>query len=143
MPLTITTTFILLMSSVSMVLAQEGYRRGDQKWGLRWLLLTIALGLVFLSGQAVEFDTFFNKGMTLQTNLFSQTFYTMVGFHGAHVAIGVIILLALAGASLTNWFTQRHRDVAVECAALYWHFVDIVWIVIFSVVYLMRSIAKA
>ncbi len=143
MPLTITTTFILLMSSVSMVLAQEGYRRGDQKWGLRWLLLTIVLGLVFLSGQAVEFDTFFNKGMTLQTNLFSQTFYTMVGFHGAHVAIGVIILLALAGASLTNWFTQRHRDVAVECAALYWHFVDIVWIVIFSVVYLMRSIAKA
>jgi cytochrome c oxidase subunit 1 len=143
MPLTISTTFILLMSSVSMVLAQEGYRRGDRTWGLRWLLATIILGLIFLAGQGYEFNSFFEKGMTLQTNLFSQTFYTMVGFHGAHVAIGVIILLALAGASLTNWFKQRHRDVAVECVALYWHFVDIVWIVIFSVVYLMRSIAKA
>jgi cytochrome c oxidase subunit 1 len=143
MPLTITTTFILLMSSVTMVLAQEGYRRGDQRWGVRWLVLTIIFGLLFLSGQALEFDTFFNKGMTLGTNLFSQTFYTMVGFHGAHVTIGVIILLALVGASFTNWFEERHRDVAVECAALYWHFVDIVWIVIFSIVYLMRSIAKA
>jgi cytochrome c oxidase subunit 1 len=143
MPLVIGTTFILLMSSVTMVLAQEGYRRGDRTWGLRWLFLTIFFGLIFLAGQAFEFDSFYNKGMSLGTNLFSQTFYTMVGFHGAHVAIGVLILLSLVGASFTDWFKERHRDIAVECAALYWHFVDIVWVVIFSIVYLMRSIAKA
>ncbi len=141
--LTTTTTFILLMSSLTMVLAQDSFRRGDRSWGLRWLIATIILGSLFLGGQAYEFDSFFRKGLTLQTNLFGQTFYTMVGFHGAHVTVGVIILLALAAASWTGWFERRHRDIAVECAALYWHFVDIVWIVIFSIVYLMRSVAKA
>jgi cytochrome c oxidase subunit I len=142
-PLSTVTTFVLLMSSLTMVLAQDAYRRTDRVWGLRWLCATIVLGLIFLGGQVYEFDTFFHKGMTLQTNLFSQTFYTMVGFHGAHVAIGVIVLLALACASLTGWFEQHHRDIAVECAALYWHFVDIVWVVIFSIVYLMRAVTKA
>ena len=142
MGLTTTTTFVLLMSSLTMVLAQDSYRRGDLTWGLRWLISTVVLGLVFLGGQVYEFNSFYHKGLTLQTNLFGETFYTMVGFHGAHVTVGVIILLALAGASLTGWFQQRHRDIAVECAALYWHFVDIVWVVIFSIVYLMRSVAK-
>ena len=142
-PLTTVTTFVLLMSSLLMVLAQDAYRRGERVWGLRWLLGTVALGLVFLAGQVYEFTHFYHEGLTLQTNLFGETFYTMVGFHGAHVAIGVVVLLALAGASLAGWFEERSRDIAVEAAALYWHFVDIVWIVIFSVVYLMRSVAKA
>ena len=142
-PLTTVTTFVLLMSSLTMVLAQDAYRRADRAWGLRWLFATIALGLVFLGGQVYEFTSFYHKGLTLQTNLFGQTFYTMVGFHGAHVAIGVIILATLAGASMAGWFRLRNRDLAVECAALYWHFVDIVWVVIFSIVYLMRSVAKA
>ncbi len=142
-PLSTVTTFVLLMSSLLMVLAQDAYRRGDRIWGLRWLLGTIVLGLIFLAGQVYEFTSFYHEGLTLQTNLFGQTFFTMVGFHGAHVAIGVIILLALACASLAGWFEQRHRDIAVEAAALYWHFVDVVWIVIFSIVYLMRAIAKA
>ena len=142
-PLSTVTTFVLLMSSLLMVLAQDAYRRGDRIWGLRWLLGTIVLGLIFLGGQVYEFTSFYHEGLTLQTNLFGETFFTMVGFHGAHVAIGVIILMALACASLAGWFEQRHRDIAVEAAALYWHFVDVVWIVIFSIVYLMRAIAKA
>jgi cytochrome c oxidase subunit 1 len=142
-PLSTITTFVLLMSSLLMVLAQDAYRRGDRVWGLRWLLGTIVLGLIFLAGQVYEFSSFYHEGLTLQTNLFGETFYTMVGFHGAHVAIGVIVLLSLACASLAGWFEQRHRDLAVEAAALYWHFVDVVWIVIFSIVYLMRAIAKA
>ncbi len=142
-PLTTVTTFVLLMSSLTMVLAQDAYRRTDRTWGLRWLFATIVLGLIFLGGQVYEFSSFYHKGLTLQTNLFGETFYTMVGFHGAHVAIGVIILGALAAASLTRWFEKHHRDIAVEAAALYWHFVDIVWVVIFSVVYLMRAISKA
>ncbi len=142
-PLTTTTTFVLLMSSLTMVLAQDAYRRTDRTWGLRWLFVTIVLGLIFLGGQVYEFASFYHEGLTLQTNLFGETFYTMVGFHGAHVAIGVIVLAVLAGASLAGWFKVRNRDVAVEAAALYWHFVDIVWVVIFSVVYLMRAIAKA
>jgi cytochrome c oxidase subunit I len=142
-PLTTVTTFILLMSSLTMVLAQDAYRRTDRTWGLRWLFATIVLGLIFLGGQVYEFTSFYHEGLTLQTNLFGETFYTMVGFHGAHVAIGVIVLLSLAGASLSGWFQKHHRDIAVEAAALYWHFVDVVWIVIFSIVYLMRAIAKA
>jgi cytochrome c oxidase subunit I+III len=141
--LTTVTTFVLLMSSLTMVLAQDAYRRTDRTWGLRWLLATIVLGLIFLGGQVYEFSTFYHEGLTLQTNLFGETFYTMVGFHGAHVAIGVIILLALAAASLTGWFEKHHRDIAVEVAALYWHFVDVVWIIIFSIVYLMRAVSKA
>jgi cytochrome c oxidase subunit I len=142
-PLTTVTTFVLLMSSLTMVLAQDAYRRVDRTWGLRWLFATIVLGLIFLGGQVYEFSSFYNEGLTLQTNLFGETFYTMVGFHGAHVAIGVIVLLSLAGASMAGWFKVRNRDMAVEAAALYWHFVDVVWVVIFSIVYLMRAVARA
>jgi cytochrome c oxidase subunit 1 len=138
--LTSTTTFVLLTSSLGMVLALAAHRRGDRRWSLVWLLGTIALGSIFLLGQVYEFHEFYTeKGLALQTNLFGQTFYTLVGFHGAHVTIGVLWLGALAVAALRGRLPAR-RSLALELAALYWHFVDVVWVVIFTLVYLMKDV---
>ena len=141
--LTSATTFVLLTSSLLMVLTLAAAERGDRRWTLVWLLGTIALGAIFLVGQVYEFHSFYTaKGLGLQTNLFSQTFYTLVGFHGAHVAIGVFWLGVLA-ADLLRGDLPRERGLAVELAALYWHFVDIVWVVIFTLVYLMKGVPGA
>ena len=140
--LTSGTTFVLLTSSLSMVLALAAVERGDERWTHIWLLGTAGLGTIFLGGQVYEFNHFYHEGMALQTNLFSETFYTLVGFHGAHVTIGVLWLLALAAASVRGWIPAK-RSLAVELAALYWHFVDIVWVVIFTLVYLMKAVANA
>jgi cytochrome c oxidase subunit I+III len=141
-PLTSFSTFVLLMSSLLMVLALAAIQRGAERASRNWLLGTAGLGLVFLGGQVYEFTHFYHKGVTLQTNLFSQTFYTLVGFHGAHVTVGVIWLLALAGASLVGRL-PKERCLAVELCGIYWHFVDIVWIVIFTLVYLLEGVSGA
>jgi len=141
--LTSTTTFVLLTSSLFMVLALAAVERDDRRWTLVWLAGTIALGLVFLGGQAYEFTHFYReKHVTLATNLFGSSFYTLVGFHGAHVTIGVLWLVVLAGAAVLGRL-PRHRSLAVELAALYWHFVDIVWVIIFTLVYLMKNVQGA
>jgi cytochrome c oxidase subunit 1 len=140
--LTSTTTFILLTSSLFMVLALSAAERGREGAALGWLLGTAVLGSIFLLGQVYEFDKFYTEGLTLQTNLFGQTFYTLVGFHGAHVTVGVLWLLVLAVAMWRRRLPRR-RALAVELAALYWHFVDIVWVVIFTLVYLMKGVPNA
>ncbi|HVN64952.1 MAG TPA: cytochrome c oxidase subunit 3, partial [Candidatus Binataceae bacterium] len=141
-PLTSFSTFILLMSSLLMVLALAATQRGDARWQKIWLGGVILFGLIFLGGQVYEFTHFYNEGMALSTNLFSQSFYTMVGFHGAHVAIGVIWLSTLFAASLTGKLDSS-RSLSVELAGLYWHFVDVIWIVIFTLVYLMQTVKGA
>ncbi len=123
-----------------MVLALAALERGAVRASRAWLLGTAALGLVFLGGQAYEFTHFYHEGVALQTNLFSQTFYTLVGFHGLHVAVGVLWLLALVVASFAGRLGPE-RHLAVELAGIYWHFVDIVWIVIFTLVYLLEGVA--
>jgi cytochrome c oxidase subunit 3/cytochrome o ubiquinol oxidase subunit 3 len=112
-------------------------QRGDLAAARRWLAATVGLGLVFLGFQVVEFATFVHEGLGLSTNLFSATFYVMVGFHGAHVTVGVLWLGALW------WLLRRQRigagqAVLVDMAGLYWHFVDVVWIAIFTLVYLIQ-----
>ncbi len=141
-PLTSVSTFVLLMSSLLMVLALAATQRGDVPWSRRWLLGTAGLGVLFLLGQAYEFTHFYHEGLALQTNLFGQTFYTLVGFHGAHVTVGVLWLVTLAIASLTGQLPQK-RSLSVELCGLYWHFVDIVWIVIFTLVYLLQGVKGA
>jgi cytochrome c oxidase subunit 3/cytochrome o ubiquinol oxidase subunit 3 len=140
--LTSTTTFVLLTSSLFMVLALAAAERGRRHATLGWLLGTVVLGSVFLLGQVYEFAKFHHEGLALQTNLFGQTFYTLVGFHGVHVTIGVVWLAVLAVAA---WLGRlpRERALSVELAALYWHFVDIVWVVIFTLVYLMKGVKGA
>ena len=137
-PLTSISTFVLLMSSLMMVLALAAIQRGDMGKFRLFIGLTALLGLTFLGFQVYEFTTFSQEGLTLQTNLFGSTFYTLTGFHGAHVTVGVIWLLSLLGFSYTERMRPEH-SLRVEIAGLYWHFVDIVWIVIFTVVYLVGS----
>lgn len=136
-PVTSVSTFALLTSSLAMVLALAAVGRGDKLWSRIWLAATALLGLVFLGFQAYEFTSFVNRGLTITTNLFGSTFYTLTGTHGAHVAVGVLWLLTL----LVRSFQGRlgpDKAINVEIAGLYWHFVDVVWIVIFTVVYLIQ-----
>lgn len=136
-PFITVTTFVLLMSSLTMVLALAAVQRGDMGRGKLFLLLTAALGLVFLSGQVFEFSQFASEGLGLSTNLFGGTFFLLTGFHGAHVTVGVIWLLSLFGMAARGRLTSANGET-VEIAGLYWHFVDVVWIVLFTLIYLLR-----
>lgn len=135
-PLTTVSTFVLLMSSLAMVLAVAAAQRRDMKGTRLWLAVTAAMGLAFLGFQAYEYNHFIAAGLRLKTNLFGSSFYVMTGFHGVHVLVGVIWLLALLGHTWRPVDPER-RALDIEIAGLYWHFVDIVWIVIFTVVYLL------
>ena len=205
-PVTSVSTFVLLMSSLAMVLALDGIRRNNKTIGRFWILATASLGSVFLGFQVFEFNEFVHLGLTPQTNLFGTTFFILTGLHGTHVTLGVIwlllmalvfspsplerwgLVLAVAGfyafmiSTLSGIFTGADSSLAVittltgwpamvllllaivgifgglrilstagkgdkssdgaldlELAGLYWHFVDIVWIVIFTVIYLISA----
>jgi heme/copper-type cytochrome/quinol oxidase subunit 3 len=99
--------------------------------------MTAFLGAVFLCFQAYEFTSFVHEGLTIRTNLFGSSFFTLTGFHGAHVTAGVIWLLSLLMIDFKRGL-KPHDELAVDMAALYWHFVDVVWIVIFTLVYLIQ-----
>ncbi len=130
-------SFVLLMSSLTMVLAHNAFERKDSRQGRVWLAATALLGAIFLSGQIFEFTEFVHEGLKLGTSPFSSSFYMLTGFHGAHVAIGVMMLAAMFMLSLGGRLSNEH-GLNVELVGLYWHFVDIVWIVIFTVVYLLQ-----
>jgi len=137
-PYTSVSSFVLLASSLTMVLALASVQRGELGRARVWLLATALLGMTFVGGQVYEFTTFYRDGLTLSKNLFGTTFYVLTGFHGTHVAIGILMLLTLVAMSFVGMVTQRN-SIAVELVGLYWHFVDIVWIVIFTVVYLIPT----
>ena len=149
-PVTSASTFVLLMSSLAMVLALAAVEEKDtpipksaNRWerALRssklWLLMTALLGLAFLGFQAFEFTSFVREGLTIRTNLFGSTFFTLTGFHGAHVAAGVLWLSTLLAIDMKRGLRPRDA-VNVDLCALYWHFVDVVWIAIFTLVYLIQ-----
>jgi cytochrome c oxidase subunit 3 len=137
-PLTSLSTFDLLMSSLAMVLALAAVQRGDRVWARVWLGMTALLGAIFLGFQVYEFQHFVHEGLGFTTNLFGSTFFTLTGFHGAHVFVGVLWLLTLLVRSFQNKLGPD-KALNVEIAGLYWHFVDVVWIVIFTVVYLIQT----
>jgi heme/copper-type cytochrome/quinol oxidase subunit 3 len=137
-PYTSVSSFVLLASSLTMVLALSSIQRGELGRMRVWLLATALLGMTFVGGQVYEFTTFMHEGLKLSTNLFGTTFYVLTGFHGTHVGVGILMLLTLVALSFTGRITQRN-SMAVELIGLYWHFVDIVWIVIFTVVYLIPT----
>ncbi len=136
-PFTSASSFVLLMSSLTMVLAHNSFEHNDSRQGRVWLAATALLGSVFLAGQIFEFTEFIAAGLTLPTSPFASSFYMLTGFHGIHVAVGVMMLAAMF---LLSLFGKLHHDrgLNVELVGLYWHFVDIVWIVIFTVVYLLQ-----
>lgn len=132
-PFTSMTSFILLMSSLSMVLSVNSILRRDMTRMRLWLGVTVILGGLFLGGQVYEFTVFVKEGLGFTTNVASSAFFTLTGLHGVHIAIGIIMLLTLIALS----FKRELKAEAVEVVGLYWHFVDIVWVVIFTVVYLI------
>ena len=137
-PVTTISTFVLLMSSFAMVQALAATNANNQR-GIRiWLLVTAILGLIFIAFQMYEFNAFKNEGLTLGTNLFGATFFTLTGFHGAHVTLGIIWLVSLFILALKGRLGPA-TSLDVELAGLYWHFVDIVWIVIFTLLYLIAG----
>ena len=135
-PFTSATSFILLMSSLTMVLALAAIQRGDHRRLKIWILSTALLGATFIAGQIFEFTEFSREGLHVDTSLFGSTFFILTGFHGAHVTIGIIWLLSLWGLSMQRRLPAEQAE-RVEVAGLYWHFVDVVWIVIFTVIYLV------
>jgi cytochrome c oxidase subunit 3 len=138
-PITSQSTFVLLMSSVTMVLAVYGAQHARPKMMKGWLLATVLLGIVFLGYQVFEFRTFGQEGLTLNTNQFGAAFFVLTGFHGTHVAVGVIILSSLLLGSFRRTGLGSEAGFHIEMAGLYWHFVDIVWIVIFTIIYLIPA----
>jgi heme/copper-type cytochrome/quinol oxidase subunit 3 len=136
-PLTSLSTFVLLMSSLAMVIALDMVQRAKRGPGLFWIMAVVMLGAIFIGFQAYEFTHFYHEGLTLQTNLFGSTFFILTGFHGAHVTIGVIWLLILWMDAYRGKLGP-HNALRLEIAGLYWHFVDIVWIAIFTLIYLIE-----
>lgn len=136
-PLTTISTFVLLMSSLAMVLALDGVQRGSRKLSMIWLGVVILLGATFLGFQVYEFNHFYHVGLGLDTNLLGSSFYVLTGFHGTHVFFGVVWLTTLFVMSARGKLPPS-KALNVEIAGLYWHFVDIVWIVIFVLVYLIQ-----
>jgi heme/copper-type cytochrome/quinol oxidase subunit 3 len=137
-PFTSVSTFVLLMSSLTMVLAVSAATRGDDRNTRLWLTATALLGATFVGGQVYEFTVFYREGLGFTTSLFSSSFYTLTGFHGTHVTVGIVMLVAVAAMISRNRITGDKAEV-VELVGLYWHFVDIVWIVIFTLVYLIPA----
>lgn len=139
-PFTSVSSFVLLMSSLTMVLAHNALSRHDQAQARTWLFATAALGSVFLAGQVFEFTEFVvHYDMRLTSNPVASAFFVLTGFHGLHVALGVLMLLSLWGISRAKGSLSERQGMNLELVGLYWHFVDIIWIVIFTVVYLIDA----
>jgi cytochrome c oxidase subunit III len=141
-PLTALNTFILICSSVSMVWALSAIKRGSRRGLITWLLMTMLGGSIFLGIQAYEWTHLIHEGMTISSNpwgvntLFGATFFILTGFHGCHVLSGVIYLFCIFVRAAQGAYTAENNS-AVEIVGLYWHFVDLIWILVFTFVYLI------
>lgn len=129
-------TFILLASSLTMVLSLQAIEQGKRNRMIVLLILTVVFGGLFLGGQVYEYSALFNEGNEFNTNLFTATFFTLTGFHGTHVAVGVLWIIALIVRALRGGITE-HNHLSVELGGLYWHFVDLVWVILFTIIYLI------
>ena len=135
-PLILLATLILISSSVTCQMAIWSIRRDDRRGFLRAIGVTFILGVLFLLMQAFDYSQLFGEGMTIGSGPFGTTYFTLTGFHGAHVFGGVIALGVILYRGMGGQFSARHHD-ALEAVSLYWHFVDVVWILLFSILYLL------
>jgi heme/copper-type cytochrome/quinol oxidase subunit 3 len=135
-PFTSVSSFVLLFSSLTMALAVGAIHRGDVRRCRIFLCTTALLGSVFIGGQVYEFTSFVKEGLGYTTNILGSAFYTLTGFHGVHVSVGIMFLMAMFVMSLRGRLGPDRAET-VEIFGLYWHFVDIVWILIFTIVYLI------
>jgi len=129
-------TVMLITSSFTCQLAVAAIRRDDRRGFLRNMGVTFVLGVAFLLLQAYDYSILFSEGMTIGSGPFGTTYFTLTGFHGAHVFGGVIMLGVILYRGMSGQFSARHHD-AVEAASLYWHFVDVVWILLFTILYFL------
>jgi cytochrome c oxidase subunit 3 len=129
-------TILLILSSVSCQYAVWAIRRDDRTVFLRGMTVTVVLGITFLLMQVTDYALLGAEGLTLSSGTYGTTYYTLTGFHGAHVFGGVIMLSVILYRGMAGQFSAKHYD-AVEGASLYWHFVDVVWILLFSLLYLL------
>jgi len=129
-------TVILITSSFTCQFAVWAIQRGDRTGFIRNISITFVLGITFLVLQAVDYSMLFGEGLTMGSGPFGTTYFTLTGFHGAHVFGGVLMLGVILYRGMAGQFSARHHD-AVEAVSLYWHFVDVVWIILFSVLYLL------
>jgi cytochrome c oxidase subunit III len=136
LPLVGPATVLLILSSFTCQFAVWAIRRGDRTAFVRNIGVTFAIGIVFLIMQAVDYVELGREGLTLSSGTYGTTYFTLTGFHGAHVFAGVIMLGVVLYRGMAGQFSARHHD-AVEAASLYWHFVDVVWILLFSLLYLL------
>jgi cytochrome c oxidase subunit 3/cytochrome o ubiquinol oxidase subunit 3 len=135
-PLVGVNTFVLLTSSFTVVQGLSAIRRGNRAGLIRFLGITILLGVLFLAGQGYEFAKLYGEGVTLQSSVFGSSFFTLTGFHGLHVLIGIVWAVSTLLHALRGRYTDQNA-MGVEVFGLYWHFVDIVWIVLFTLIYLV------
>jgi cytochrome c oxidase subunit 3 len=134
MPIALPITIILLSSSVTMQFGVWAIRRGDQRAMRFWTLVTLILGVIFLIGQVYDYSVL---GFGIGDGVFGTVFYTLTGFHGAHVFGGTVGLTILVARASQGQFSARNH-VAVEAVSIYWHFVDVVWIALFTTLYFLR-----
>lgn len=138
LPLVSINTFVLIASSLCMVIALSHAQDGDIPGAIRWLVGVIVLGLAFLGGQAYEFTHLYLDGLSMSRNLFGASFFTLTGTHGLHVLSGVIWIILVIFQLRQRRGTNEQMALKIELAGLYWHFVDLIWIIIFTVVYLIQ-----
>ena len=135
-PLTAFNTFVLLTSSMTVLLALAAAQRNDQAKLRLWLLVSLLFGGTFLSVQMIEYFKLFQEGLTINSNMFGTIFFTLTGFHGTHVFIGLLWLVGIIVQAFRGRFSATY-SMSLEIFGLYWHFVDIVWIILFVIVYLI------
>jgi cytochrome c oxidase subunit III len=130
-------TVCLLSSSIAIMLAERAIERGRIRNFAAWWALTMLLGIVFLAGTAIEWKRLiYADGLSIRTNLFGTTFYSLVGLHATHVVVGLLMLSLVMIFTLLGRVEQRHTE-RIQVLSLYWHFVDAVWVVVFTVVYMI------
>ena len=136
-PIVIVATILLLVSSGTMQWAVSRIRKGDRTGMNRALAVTLILGVLFLGLQAYDYSILINEGVRLNSGIFGSLFYTMTGFHGAHVFGGVVGISIILARGIAGQFSAQHH-VAVEAVSIYWHFVDVVWIALFTTIYIIQ-----
>jgi cytochrome c oxidase subunit 3/cytochrome o ubiquinol oxidase subunit 3 len=130
-------TICLLSSSITIHFATRSLAKGNKGSFSLWWLLTITLGAIFLVGTALEWrHLIYVDGLTIQTNLFGTTYYSLVGLHAFHVTVGLLALATVSIFTMLGYVKQEHAE-RTEVLSLYWHFVDVVWVVVFTVVYVI------
>jgi heme/copper-type cytochrome/quinol oxidase subunit 3 len=134
-------SLFLFASSGTVYLAERRLARDDQRGFLSWWLVTMTLGAVFLIGQLTEYARLYTDGITISSNLFTSAFFTLTGFHGLHVLVGLIALGVIGLLARAGDFRAGRQRVAVDAVSIYWHFVDAIWVVVFSVVYLLGLVS--